>query len=117
MKRLAIGVMGFRVVYGAALLLAPDKVTKSWLGPLDDASRVGLRALGAREVALHVLAIGALVNDAPVKPLLAASVAGDLSDVVATALGRGGLPDGAAPKTAAVAGGSAALTALILARS
>jgi hypothetical protein len=117
MKRLALGVLGFRVAYGAALLVAPDKVTKSWLGSLDDASRVALRGLGAREVGLHVLAIAAVANDAPVKPLLAASIAGDLSDVLATALGRGGLPGGAAPKTAAVAGGSAALTALILARS
>jgi hypothetical protein len=117
MKRLAVGVLGFRVAYGAALLVAPDKVTKSWLGSLDDASRVALRGLGAREVGLHVLAIGAVLSDAPVKPLLAASIAGDLSDVLATTLGRGGLPGGAAPKTAAVAGGSAALTALILARS
>ena len=117
MKRLALGVLGFRVAYGAALIVAPDKVTKSWLGSLDDASRVALRGLGAREVGLHVLAIAAVLDDAPVKPLLAASIAGDLSDVLATALGRGGLPGGAAPKTAAVAGGSAALTALILARS
>ena len=47
------GVLGFRVAYGAGLLLAPDKITKSWLGPLDDASRVALRALGTREIGLH----------------------------------------------------------------
>jgi hypothetical protein len=117
MRRATLGVLGFRVAYGAALLVAPDKVTKSWLGPLDDASRVALRALGAREVALHVLAIGAVLGDKPVKPLLAASIAGDLNDVVATALGRSGLPSGAAPKTAVVAGGSAALTAALLAKA
>ena len=39
---------------------------------LDDKSRVALRGLGAREVALHVLAIAAVLGDAPVKPLLAA---------------------------------------------
>ena len=117
MKRAALGILGFRVLYGAGLLLAPDKITKSWLGPLDDASRVALRALGTREIGLHALAIAAVLNDAPVKPLLAASIAGDVSDVVSTAIGRGGLPGGAAPKTAAVAGGSAVLTALILARS
>ena len=77
MKRLLSGILGFRVAYGAALLVAPDKVTKSWLGSLDDASRVALRGLGAREVGLHVLAIAAVLNDAPVKPLLAASIAGD----------------------------------------
>ena len=78
---------------------------------------MALRALGTREIGLHALAIAAVLNDAPVKPLLAASIAGDVSDVVSTAIGRGGLPGGAAPKTAAVAGGSAVLTALILARS
>ena len=117
MKRAAMGILGFRVAYGVGLLLAPDKITKSWLGPLDDASRVALRALGTREIGLHALAIAAVLNDAPVKPLLAASIAGDVSDVVSTAIGRGGLPGGAASKTAAVAGGSAVLTALILARS
>jgi hypothetical protein len=115
MKRAALGILGFRVLYGAGLLLAPDKITKSWLGPLDDASRVALRGLGAREVALHVLAIGAVLGDKPVKPLLAASIAGDLNDIAATVLGRSGLPGGAAPKTAAVAGASAVLTAAILA--
>ncbi|MDA0182827.1 hypothetical protein OJ997_21120 [Solirubrobacter phytolaccae] len=114
MKRAAIGILGFRVLYGAGLLLAPDKITKSWLGPLDDPARVALRALGAREIVLHALAIGAVLDDKPLKPLLAASIAGDVSDVVSTVLGKSGLPDGAAPKTAAVAGGSAVLTALLL---
>jgi len=117
MKRAAVGILGFRVLYGAGLLLAPDKITKSWLGPLDDSARVALRALGTREIVLHALAIGAVLNDAPAKPLLAASIAGDLSDIVATTLGKSGLPAGAAPKTAAVAGGSAVLTAAILAAS
>ena len=114
MKRAAVGILGFRVAYGAGLLLAPDKITKAWLGPLDDPTRVALRALGTREIVLHALAIAAVLNDAPAKPLLAASIAGDVSDIVATVLGQSGLPDGAAPKTAAVAGGSAALTALLL---
>ena len=43
------------------------------------------------------------------------SIAGDLSDIAFTAAGRSGLPKGSAPKTAAVAGGSAALTAVVLA--
>ena len=113
MKRAASGVLGFRVAYGAALLVAPDKITKSWLGPLDDASRVALRgARRARDRRCTRWRSSRCSSDAPVQPLLAASIAGDLNDIVATALGRGGLPGGAAPKTAAVAGGSAALTAL-----
>ena len=65
MKRAAIGVLGFRVAYGAALLLAPDKITKSWLGPLDDPARVALRGLGMREIVLHGLGIAAVLSDAP----------------------------------------------------
>ncbi len=48
MRRAAVGILGFRIVYGAGLLLAPDKITKSWLGPLDDPARVALQALGTR---------------------------------------------------------------------
>jgi len=48
-----------------------------------------------------------------VRPLLAASVAGDLTDIGATALARADLPDGSAAATAAVAGGSALATAAL----
>ena len=117
MKAAAIAVLGLRVAYGAALLVAPDKVTKSWLGPATDSTRVALRALGAREVFLHGFAISALLREQPLAPWLLASIGGDLSDIASTFAGRGGLPDGAAPKTAAVAGGSAVLTAPKLASS
>ncbi len=117
MKAAAIGVLGFRVAYGAALLVAPDRITKSWLGPGGDPTRVALRALGAREVFLHGFAISAVLREQPLAPWLVASIGGDLSDIASTFASRGGLPDGAAPKTAAVAGGSAVLTAAILATS
>lgn len=104
-----------RVAYGAVLLAVPDKVTKRWLGPLDDASRVGLRALGAREIVLHGLAIGSYLRGGPVRPFLAASIAGDISDIVATTVSRDGLPDNAAVATAAVAGGSAVLSGVVAA--
>lgn len=110
----ALTVLGLRVAYGAALLVKPEAVTKQWLGPLRQAgpTQVALRGLGAREVGLHTGAIAAVLSGAPTKPWLAASIAGDLSDVAATA-SADGLPDGAAWKTAVVAGGSAALTALV----
>lgn len=104
-----------RVAYGAVLLVAPDKVTKRWLGPLDDAGRVGLRALGTREIVLHGLAIGSFLRGGPVRPFLAASIAGDVSDIVATVASRDGLPDNSPVATAAVAGGSAVLSAVVAA--
>jgi hypothetical protein len=116
MKQPAVlAVLGFRVGYGAALIVVPEKVTKNWLGPLDDASKVALRGLGGREVAVHGLAIAAALRGKPLAPWLLASIAGDLNDIVATFAGRKGIPDGAPAKTAVVAGSSAALTAAILA--
>jgi hypothetical protein len=115
---MTIGVLASRVAYGAALLLSPEKVAGNrWLGP--DAGRpaaqVPLRGLGAREVALHGAAFAAFLRGSPIRPFLAASIAGDLGDIGATALAREGLPDGSAPATAAVAGGSLLLTVLVAA--
>jgi hypothetical protein len=109
----AVAVLGLRAAYGAALLLAPGPVTKQWLGP--PAARppavVALRGLAAREIAVHVAAMVDALRGAPLRPWLALSIAGDVADIAATAAGRAGLPDKAPVKTAAVAGGSAAISA------
>jgi hypothetical protein len=115
MRRAAVAVLGLRVAYGAALVLAPERVTKSWLGPIGDPAKVALRGIGGREIAVHGLAIAAAVRGRPLAPWLLASIAGDLNDIAATFAGRRGIPDGAPGKTAAVAGGSAVLTAALLA--
>lgn len=104
----------FRVAYGLALLVAPTRAAGGrWLGPGAAAApaQVALRGLGAREVALHGLALAGLARGADIRPLLGASVAGDLADIASTAAARADLPDGSAAATAAVAGGSALLTA------
>lgn len=118
MKRAAAALLGFRVAYGAALLIAPGKVAGNrWLGAgaRQPAATVALRGLGAREVALHGIALAELARGGPVRPFLAASFIGDLADIAATFSSREGLPDGSATATAAVAGGSAALTAAVAA--
>ena len=118
MKKIAAGVLGFRVAYGLALLVAPGKVAANrWLGPgaRQPAATVALRGLGAREVAVHGIALAVLARGGAVRPWLAASVAGDIADVGAAFLSRDRLPDGSATATAAVAGGSAALTAAVAA--
>jgi hypothetical protein len=116
-RQAAIAVAGFRIAYGAALIAAPGRTTLKWLGK--DAERpaagVALRALGAREIVLHGGAIAAALSGAPVKPWLVASIGGDCSDIAATAAASKHLPDGAAVKTLAVAGGSAALSAAVVA--
>ena len=115
--RVAAGtVLGLRIAYGAALIVAPRRLALRWLGP--DAERgsvkVALRGLGAREVILHAGALLALSRGASVRPWLAASAAGDLTDVVATAAARHHLPPGSAPATLA-GGGGAALVSLAVA--
>lgn len=113
----ALTVLGLRAAYGAALVVKPESVTKQWLGPLRQVgpTQVALRGLGAREIGLHGGAIAAVLSGAPARPWLAASIAGDLSDIAATNAADG-LPRGAGWKTALVAGGSAVLTAAIAAR-
>ena len=105
-------VLALRIAYGIGLIAAPRRLALRWLGP--DAERapvqVALRGLGAREVILHGGALLALARDEPVWTWLAASAAGDLTDVLAIAAGRHQLPSGSAPATLAVGGGSALLS-------
>ena len=111
------GVMALRIAYGAALIAAPERLARRWLGP--DAGRpptqVPLRALGMREALLHAGGLAAALRGGDVRPWLAASIAGDLTDIAATVAARAGLPRGAAPATAAVAGGSALVSAVVAA--
>ena len=118
MTRIAVlAVLGGRIAYGLALIAAPARLTASWLGAASGqgGTQVAVRALGAREVLLHAGGVLAVLNDRPVRPWLAASIAGDLTDVAATAAASGAVPDDAPKKTAAVAGGSAALSGVLAA--
>ncbi|MGZ4268276.1 MAG: hypothetical protein ACXVFT_07250 [Solirubrobacteraceae bacterium] len=109
----AVAVLGLRLAYGAGLIAAPERLARRWLGPEAAGApvQVPLRGLGARELVIHGFALAAALRGAPVRPYLAASIAGDVADILATAGGRAGLPEGAATATAAVAGGSALVSA------
>ena len=91
----AIAVLSLRVAYGAALVVAPGRLTRSWLGPAggEPPAAVAVRGLGAREVALHGAAVVAALRGLPLRPWLALSIGGDVSDIAATAAGRRGIPD------------------------
>ena len=104
-----------RVGYGLILLLDPARVSKRWLGPLSDPTDVALRGLGAREIALHLMALVSSLRGGAVRPFLAASMAGDLVDIAATTQARRGLPPASAPATIVVAGASAAISAVVAA--
>jgi hypothetical protein len=109
-----ITVLALRVAYGAALVAAPERLARRWLGPAAAAgpTQVALRALGAREVLLHTGGLAAAARGSALRPWFAASIAGDLTDIAATAAAREELPEGAAGLTALVAGGSALLSAV-----
>lgn len=113
----AVAVLVLRVAYGVALLATPGRLARRWLGPASEKppTQVPLRALGAREILLHVGALAAARRGEALRPWLAASIAGDLTDIVATGVGRSGLPAGAAPATVVVAGASAAVSAAVAA--
>jgi hypothetical protein len=116
-RLVASTVLSLRVAYGLALIAAPRQLALRWLGPAaaDAPVQVALRALGAREAILHAGALIALERDAALRPWLAASAAGDLTDVIATAAARSRLPRGSAPATLAVAGGSALVSVALAA--
>ncbi len=116
MRRTAATLLSLRVAYGGALLAAPAKVAGNrWLGPgaRQPAATVALRGLGAREVAVHGIALARLAREEPIRPWLAASLAGDVADILAAFASRNGLPAKSPAATAAVAGASAALTAAV----
>ena len=106
-----VAVLLARIGYGAILVADPAKLTKRWLGALDDPAEVALRGLGAREVVLHAMALVSALRGGPVRPFLAASMAGDVTDIAATVASRRGLPKLAAPATIVVAGASVAISA------
>ena len=112
----AVALAGMRMAYGLALAVAPASTGSKWIG--GDGGRpatgVALRALGAREVALHAGAVAAVLRGEPVRPWFLASMVGDCMDVAATAGASGHVPEDAPLKTFAVAGGSALLSAAVL---
>jgi hypothetical protein len=110
-------VLSLRVLYGVALLVAPGRVTRTWLGPAggDPPAAVPLRGLGAREVVIHGAALAVAARGGRLRPWLAMSIAGDLADIASTIAGRHGLPSKSPAATAVVAGSSAALSAAVAA--
>jgi hypothetical protein len=116
-RKVAVAVIGARIAYGMGLVAIPARLTRRWLGPAAETAptQVGVRGLGAREVLLHLGALTAALRGAPLRPWLAASIAGDVTDMAATLAARGALPVDSPRATLAVAGGSAAISAALAA--
>ena len=106
-----------RIAYGAVMLQTPARVGKPWLGDVADGAptKIPLRGIGGREVALHAVGIAALLNGSPIRPWCLAGIAGDLTDVASTYAARKELPAGALRATVLTGGGSALWTAVLIA--
>jgi hypothetical protein len=99
-----------RAALGAAVLLAPEAVTSHWLGDENashPAVRYLARSVGARDLALGVLALCTLSNAAVASQVQAACAASDAVDALATVAVSKRLPLVGAVGTVTVAGAAA----------
>jgi hypothetical protein len=83
-----------RLVIGAGVFLMPRRLGRWWTGEEDisTTSRMALRSLGGRDVALAVGTLIALENDGNVRGWLEAGALSDASDAVSTITNWGDLP-------------------------
>ena len=99
-----------RVALGAALLVAPERIGRSWIGPAgtERSVEVMARAVGARDVAIGVGGAAALLSGSDsARAWMLAAAAADLGDMVATLLARDVLPANGVAGVGVLAGGSA----------
>ncbi len=89
-RALAVGLAGGRIAIGVVSLLAPGLVGRAMMGPDGDSggTRLFLRVVGARDLALGIGVLVALDRDPPVHSWLRASVVIDGLDAVGSVLAR-----------------------------
>ena len=111
---MATAIAAGRVVLGTVLLVAPERIGRSWIGPAgtERSVEVMARAVGVRDVAIGVGGAAALMSGSDsARPWMLAAAAADLGDLVATLLARDVLPAQGVAGVGALAGGSAVLCA------
>jgi hypothetical protein len=105
-RQLAIAFAAARGAYGLGLMAAPAKLASGWIG--GDAERIPtrlvVRALGARDLAIAGGTVAAALDGSALRPLVLAAIACDLSDIGATLAAGDALPKRARPGTIALAG-------------
>ncbi len=107
-----------RVLFGAAMVARPAKVTTPWLGgtAATAGTQVAVRALGIRDLMLGAMTLHTL-NHPQVGPRWVATCAvNDFVDMVSTLKGRDELPSRGVAGTVALAGGTV-VASLAVARS
>jgi len=94
-ERELVQVLSFvRLVIGVGFLVLPRRLGRWWTGEEDisTTSRMALRSLGGRDVALAVGTLVALENDGNVRGWLEAGAVADASDAIGTLTNWGDLP-------------------------
>jgi hypothetical protein len=105
-RALAIG----RAVFGAALLIVPERVAKGWLGEYAERPAVHalVRSIGVRDVVLGMIALHTLDHPEVGPRWQATCAVVDTVDLLATGAARKDLPPAGVCGTASVAGVAAA---------
>jgi hypothetical protein len=118
-RQVARALASLRTVIGASLVVAPGLVGRVWLGDVarDRRTRMALRSLGARDLALGVGTLHALDQGAPVRTWAQMAALGDAGDVVGAALAWNRLGTARVALTALSAGPAAVLGAAAAART
>ena len=111
-RDLAVGLAGGRIAIGVVSLLAPKLVGRAMLGPDADSggTRLVLRVVGARDLALGIGVLAALDRGAPVRGWLRASAVVDGLDAAGSLLARRHLRPIVFPAALSAATGGAALS-------
>jgi hypothetical protein len=118
--RLVTGYGALRIAYAVALLAAPGRTARPWLG--DAAERAGttvsIRGLGIRDLVLSAGAVTAALGEGSARPWLAACALSDAGDLAATLVADGSeLPARSKPGTIMAAGSFGVAAALLAARA
>jgi len=108
-RTIARGLALGRIAIGAAIVAAPTRFTRGWIG--DVAAQPGAQAisvaLGARDVAVGAGSLLALERGRDARTWFAVSLACDAADGIATFSRRGALPPAGALGVTALATGAA----------
>jgi hypothetical protein len=111
-RDLAVGLAGGRIAIGVVSLLAPGLVGRAMIGPAGDSggTRLLLRVVGARDLALGIGVLAGLDRGAPVRGWLRASAVADGLDAAGSLLARRHLRPIVFPASAAAATSGALLS-------
>jgi hypothetical protein len=117
-RDLAVGLSGARIAIGVVSLLAPGVVCRAMMGPEGDSggTRLLLRVVGARDLALGIGALAAMDRGGPLQGWLRASAVVDGLDAAGSLLARHRLRPAVVPAAAAAATSGALLSGWLAGR-